>query len=74
MSEFRTFKYKLSDIASLGDKSLEKIESFYDFYSEKFNILKGSCNIEDFLEWEEISSRGKFRNRFIKEYGKPYLK
>lgn len=74
MSEFRTFKYKLSDITSLEDKSLEKIESFYDFYSEKFNVLKESCNVEDFLEWEEISSRGKFRNRFIEEYGKPYLK
>lgn len=37
------------------------------YYSN--NYVKKSI-LKRIIEWEEISSKGKFRDRFIKEYGK----
>lgn len=73
MISHRTIKYNLKDIPTLDSEDLVKIESFYKSYSIVFSQIKNTVDIEDFLDWDEISSKGNFRNRFIKEYGKPYL-
>lgn len=70
MVNYRTIKYYLTDITSLNKEDHSKIISFYDSYTLLFKQLCEKINIEDIIEWEEISSKGKFRDRFIKEYGK----
>mgnify|MGYP007130080316 FL=1 len=73
MIAHRTIHYVLSDIPTLSQDDLVCINDFFTVYENLFQEVISHINIRDIIEWEEIASKGNFRNRFIKEYGKPYL-
>lgn len=74
MLAHRTINYVLSDIPTLSQDDLVCINDFYTIYETLFQEVVPSISIREIIEWEEIESKGNFRDRFIKEYGKPYLK
>ena len=74
MNTHRTIHYVLSDIPTLSQDSLMCINDFFSIYEVLFQEIIPNINIREIIEWEELTSKGNFRNRFIKEYGKPYLK
>ena len=73
MLAHRTIHYVLSDITTLSQDNLMCINEFFTIYETLFQEIIPNINIREIIEWEEIESKGDFRNRFIKEYGKPYL-
>ena len=74
MNTHRTIHYVLSDIESLSQDDLVCINNFFTIYETLFQKVIPQINIREIIEWKEIESKGNFRDRFIKEYGKPYLK
>ena len=74
MNAHRTIHYVLSDIPTLSQDDLVCINDFYTIYETLFQEIIPNINIREIIEWEEIESKGNFRDRFIQEYGKPYLK
>lgn len=73
MIAHRTINYVLSDIETLSQDSLMCVNNFFTTYETLFQEVISRINIRNIIEWEEIESKGNFRDRFIKEYGKPYL-
>ena len=73
MNAHRTIHYVLSDIPTLSQDDLVCINEFFTIYEILFQEVVPNINIREIIEWEEIESKGNFRDRFIKEYGKPYL-
>ena len=74
MNAYRTINYVLSDISSLSQDDLMCINEFFTIYETLFQEVIPNINIREIIEWEEMESKGNFRDRFIKDYGKPYLK
>ena len=73
MNTHRTIHYVLSDIETLSQDDLVCINEFFTIYENLFQEIIPNINIRDIIEWKEIESKGDFRDRFIQEYGKPYL-
>ena len=73
MNAHRTINYVLSDIPTLSQDDLACINEFFTIYETLFQEVIPNINTREIIEWEEIESKGNFRNRFIQEYGKPYL-
>ena len=73
MNTHRTIHYVLSDITTLSQDGLICINEFFTIYENLFQGVIPQINIREIIEWEEIESKGDFRDRFIQEYGKPYL-
>ena len=73
METARALKFNLSDINTLTPTDIEEIEMFFNTYTTLFHELTSTINIEDFLDWETLKSRGKFRDQFLNTYKKPYL-
>ena len=73
MNAYRTINYVLSDISSLSQDDLMCINEFFTIYETLFQEVIPNINIREIIEWEEMESKGNFRDRFIKEYGKPHL-
>ena len=73
MLAHRTINYVLSDIPTLSQNNLVCVNEFFTIYETLFQEVVPNINIREIIEWEEIASKGDFRNRFIKEYDKPYL-
>ena len=74
MLAHRTIHYVLSDIPTLSQDNLVCINNFFTIYETLFQKVIPQINIREIIEWKEIESKGNFRDRFIKEYGKLYLK
>lgn len=74
MNTHRTIHYVLSDIPTLSQDDLVCINNFFTIYENLFQEIIPNINIREIIEWKEIESKGNFRDRFIKEYGKLYLK
>ena len=65
METARSLKFNLSDIKTLTPTDVEEIETFFNTYTTLFHDLISTINIEDFLDWETLKSRGKFRDQFL---------
>ena len=73
METARALKFNLSDINTLTPTDIEEIETFFNTYTTLFHELISTINIEDFLDWETLKSRGKFRDQFLNTHTKTYL-
>ena len=74
MNDYRTIKYPLENINSLSTHDDQLLNEFYEQYEKYFQETVESIDILDIISWSEITSKGNFRDRFLQEYGKPYLK
>lgn len=73
MNDYRTIKYPLESIESLSTPDTQLLNEFYEQYEKYFQETVENIDILDIISWSEITSKGNFRDRFLQEYGKPYL-
>ena len=73
MSNYRTIKYPLESINSLSTHDAQLLNEFYEQYEKYFQETVENIDVLDIISWSEITSKGNFRDRFLQEYGKPYL-
>ena len=73
MSNYRAIKYPLKNINSLSTHDAQLLNEFYTQYEKCFQETVENIDILDIISWSEITSKGKFRDRFLQEYGRPYL-